>query len=97
MAYLVVPPKGEPTYCDWPCTHLDCAEWRKFFVQRCPLCGEGPWVRADEILNPEQLRKCVANGFRQTQDVILYRDCELKLIKNASLESFYGNIEGRSK
>lgn len=41
MAAGVVPPKGEPTFCEEACQHTDCARWRAFFESSCAECGEG--------------------------------------------------------
>jgi hypothetical protein len=41
MAFLVVPHNGEPTLCEHPCTHQDCAVWREFFASTCERCGKG--------------------------------------------------------
>ena len=40
MAYQIVPPKGEPTFCENECNHKDCAMWRNFFASKCDICGK---------------------------------------------------------
>ena len=41
MSYSVVPPKGEPTFCEKKCSHRDCKLWRAFFASKCAICGKG--------------------------------------------------------
>ncbi len=40
MEYEIVPPKGEPTFCESSCNHKDCALWREFFASKCVICGQ---------------------------------------------------------
>jgi len=40
MGYAIVPPKGEPTFCEEPCNHKDCELWREFFTSKCEICGK---------------------------------------------------------
>ncbi len=42
----VLPKLGEPTTCDEPCEHRDCAEWRKRIGIACTTCGE-PMAEGD--------------------------------------------------
>lgn len=40
MAYQIVPPKGELTFCEKECSHKDCELWRGFFASKCVICGK---------------------------------------------------------
>jgi len=40
MAYLVMPTLGEPTTCNEPCTHTDCAITRSIVNKACEACGK---------------------------------------------------------
>lgn len=56
MGYLIVPHKGEPTMCDHPCDHKDCALWREFFNSKCEICGK-PFEEGQRYCQTESGRK----------------------------------------
>ena len=40
MGYATMPELGEPTTCDGPCKHRDCAAWRRDINAPCAICAK---------------------------------------------------------